>query len=230
MNNSTILNSETKEVKDFVGFTEEEKNEIAEKDVNLVRGIAHKYAIGIIDYDELFSVGLLGFTKALNTFNKLHGFAFSTYATRCINNEILTYLNQEREHRQSTVSISAQIKGLESGDDALELGDTLCASEHLGMDLEANIMKKEDMEMVLEAIEKLHPRERFIIECRNGLNGRPYKNQEELAEALNRTQPGISKAEKRAYESLKSILASKIELEDSSYYNGGKVDPIKYVI
>ena len=165
---------------------------LIEHNLRLVVYIAKKFDNTGVGTDDLISIGTIGLIKAINTFNPDKNIKLATYASRCIENEILMYL------RKNT-SVKTEI----SIDEPLNVdwdGNELLLSDILGTDddlVQRRIEDRTEKEMLLAAMKKLSPRERDIMNMRFGLCGNSEKTQKEVANMLGISQSYISRLEKR---------------------------------
>jgi RNA polymerase sporulation-specific sigma factor len=170
----------------------EAKSILIERNLRLVAHVAKKYQSTDEDLDDLISIGTIGLIKAIGTFNLDKNIKLATYASRCIENEILMFLRKKNNHRWE-VSID---EPLNSDWD----GNELLLSDVLGTDGD-EVMKpmEEDVERQLlhQAVERLDERERTIILMRFGLDGYEELTQKEVADLLGISQSYISRLEKR---------------------------------
>lgn len=182
---------------------EEAKVLLIEHNLRLVVYIAKKFDNTGVGVEDLISIGTIGLIKAINTFNPVKKIKLATYASRCIENEILMYLR-----RNSKTKMEVSI------DEPLNVdwdGNELLLSDILGTDEDVISRRLEDeVEIVLlgKAISKLTPREQTIIKLRFGLNsaeGRE-KTQKEVADLLGISQSYISRLEKRIMKRLKKEI------------------------
>lgn len=178
------------------------KTELIERNLRLVVYIARKFENTGICIEDLISIGTIGLIKAINTFNPQKNIKLATYASRCIENEILMYLRKNSNSR-SEVSI----------DEPLNVdwdGNELLLSDILGTDNDVickNIEEEVDKELLLQALDKLGVRERKIMELRFGLGNCKEKTQKEVADLLGISQSYISRLEKRIIGRLKKEIA-----------------------
>ena len=169
--------------------------------LRLVVYIAKKFESPGANVEDLISIGTIGLIKAVNTFSVERNIKLATYASRCIENEILMYLRK-----------SAQLKNEVSLDDPLNVdwdGNELSLSDLLGSDpdvVNRGVEQEAEKQVLLEAVARLQPRERQIMELRFGLhNGREH-TQKEVADTLGISQSYISRLEKRIIERLRRDL------------------------
>ena len=186
--------------------TDQEKEARAiliERNLRLVVYIAKKFDNTGVGVEDLISIGTIGLIKAINTFNPVKNIKLATYASRCIENEILMYLR-----RNSKTKMEVSI------DEPLNVdwdGNELLLSDILGTDEDVISRRLEDeVEIVLlgKAIDKLSPREQTIIKLRFGLNSAEgkEKTQKEVADLLGISQSYISRLEKRIMKRLKKEI------------------------
>lgn len=175
--------------------TEEEKearSRLIEHNLRLVVYIAKKFDNTSVGVEDLISIGTIGLIKAINTFRTDKNIKLATYASRCIENEILMYL---RKNNGSRVEVSFD-EPLSTDWD----GKELLLSDVLGTDSDVVMRPIEadvDRQMLADAVAKLSPRERDIITMRFGLGGSKELTQKEVADRLGISQSYISRLEKR---------------------------------
>lgn len=177
------------------------KNILIERNLRLVVYIARKFENTGIGVEDLISIGTIGLIKAINTFDPVKNIKLATYASRCIENEILMYLRRNNKIR-TEVSI----------DDPLNVdwdGNEFLLSDILGTENDIthkSIEEEVDRELLEIAIKKLSIREKRIIELRFGLIGGNEKTQKEVADMLGISQSYISRLEKRIIHRLKKEI------------------------
>ena len=182
---------------------EEARKLLIEHNLRLVVYIAKKFDNTGIGVEDLISIGTIGLIKAINTFNPTKNIKLATYASRCIENEILMYL---RRNNKTKLEVSI--------DEPLNVdwdGNELLLSDVLGTEDDVISRKMEDeVEITLlgKAINKLSPREQMIIKLRFGLNNADgkEKTQKEVADLLGISQSYISRLEKRIMKRLKKEI------------------------
>ena len=185
------------------GQEKEARAILIEHNLRLVVYIAKKFDNTGVGVEDLISIGTIGLIKAINTFNPVKNIKLATYASRCIENEILMYLR-----RNSKTKMEVSI------DEPLNVdwdGNELLLSDILGTDEDVISRRLEDeVEIVLlgKAIDKLSPREQTIIKLRFGLNSAEgkEKTQKEVADLLGISQSYISRLEKRIMKRLKKEI------------------------
>ena len=181
--------------------TEYVKNELIVHNLRLVVYIAKKFETPSASSEDLISIGTIGLIKAVNTFQPDKNIKLATYASRCIENEILMYLRK-------TSSIKYEI----SIDEPLNIdwdGNELLLSDILGSDGEEvgrEIEKEDEKRLLHELINKLSPREKEIMQMRFGMAGYDEFTQKEVADYLGISQSYISRLEKRIIEKLKKQI------------------------
>jgi RNA polymerase sporulation-specific sigma factor len=200
------LDSETEQemIEKLVGPEEKEaRSKLIEHNLRLVVYIAKKFDNTAVGVEDLISIGTIGLIKAINTFNPGKNIKLATYASRCIENEILMYLRRTNKTKME-VSI----------DEPLNVdwdGNELLLSDILGTD-EDVIYKDLEMEtekgLLNAAINRLNPRERKIVELRFGLNNEEgdEMTQKEVADLLGISQSYISRLEKKIMKRLKKEI------------------------
>ena len=165
---------------------------LIERNLRLVVYIARRFENTGINIEDLISIGTIGLIKAINTFRTDKNIKLATYASRCIENEILMYL---RKNNGSRVEVSFD-EPLSTDWD----GKELLLSDVLGTDSDVVMRPIEDdvdRQMLADAVAKLSPRERDIITMRFGLGGSKELTQKEVADRLGISQSYISRLEKR---------------------------------
>ena len=182
--------------------SEEARAILIERNLRLVVYIAKKFENTGIGVEDLISIGTIGLIKAIQTFNLERKIKLATYASRCIENEILMYLRRTSKTRME-VSIDEPLNVDWDGNELL-LSDILGTDEDvISKDIEDEIDKK----LLKKAMETLTDREKLIISLRFGLNGREEeKTQKEVADMLGISQSYISRLEKKIIHRLKKEM------------------------
>ena len=171
---------------------------LIERNLRLVVYIAKRFENTGINIEDLISIGTIGLIKAINTYRTDKNIKLATYASRCIENEILMYLRKSSPQRNE-VSLDEPLNTDWDGNELL-LSDVLGTDADTVMrPIEADV----DRQLLGAAIEKLSDREREIIVLRFGLNGRREQTQKEVADRLGISQSYISRLEKRIINRLK---------------------------
>lgn len=184
---------------------EEVRTHLVEHNLRLVVYVAKRFENVGTGIEDLISIGTVGLIKAINTFRPDKSIKLATYASRCIENEILMYIRKNGGQR-TTVSI----------DEPLNVdwdGNELLLSDVLGSDEESISYELEQLEeraLVRNAVSSLAPRERELIELRYGMRTGQEMTQKEVADLLGISQSYISRLEKRILSSLRETLAGKI--------------------
>lgn len=177
------------------------KSILIERNLRLVVYIAKKFENTGINIEDLVSIGTIGLIKAVNTFNPEKNIKLATYASKCIENEILMYLRR-----------NSKLKSEVSLDEPLNVdwdGNELLLSDILGTDGDIifKLLEDEvDRQLLNQAIGKLSRREKTIVELRFGLKSGKEKTQKEVADMLGISQSYISRLEKRIIKRLKKEM------------------------
>ena len=199
-------------------LTREEENEVIlrlesddgarqiliEHNLRLVVYIAKRFENTGTGLEDLISIGTIGLVKAINTFRAEKNIKLATYASRCIENEILMYI---RKHANARCEISID-EPLNTDWD----GNELLLSDVLGSEEESVLFEMEQLEermMIRRAVASLEKREREIIELRYGMNGTEELTQKEVADKLGISQSYISRLEKKIISRLKEEIVTK---------------------
>jgi RNA polymerase sporulation-specific sigma factor len=178
------------------------KTILIERNLRLVVYIARKFENTGIGVEDLISIGTIGLIKAINTFNPSKNIKLATYASRCIENEILMYLR--RNNRIKTeISIDEPLNIDWDGNELL-LSDILGTENDL---IHRSIEDEVDKELLNTAMKKLSVREKKIMELRFGLSNGVEKTQKEVADMLGISQSYISRLEKRIISRLKKEIS-----------------------
>ena len=178
------------------------KTILIERNLRLVVYIAKRFENSGAGIEDLISIGTIGLMKAINTFKTDKNIKLATYASRCIENEILMYMRK-----------NANIKNEISIDEPLNVdwdGNELLLSDILGSDSDIvyrNIEESEEKKMIFSAMAKLGKREKIIISMRFGLETGKEKTQKEVADILGISQSYISRLEKKIINKLKREIA-----------------------
>ena len=174
------------------------RNKLVEHNLRLVAHIIKKYYALQADQDDLVSIGTIGLIKAVNTFDPIKGTRLSSYAARCIENEILMFFRSGRKSAQD-VSISDPIDTDRDGN-ALTFLDVIACDDTIAEDLDLKI-KTEQLHQYIR--ETLDDREKQIVSMRYGLGRRAPMTQQIVAEKLGISRSYVSRLEKRALEKLR---------------------------
>lgn len=179
----------------------EAKNKLIEHNLRLVVYIAKKFESATGDLEDLISVGSIGLIKAINTFNSQKNIKLATYASRCIENEILMYLRKVSRQKNElsldkTLSLDSE-------------GNELVLSDIIGVDADEayhSIESEFENQMVYQVLNTLDEKEQNIMKMRFGLMGEEEKTQKEVAEMLNISQSYISRIEKKILSKMKKYI------------------------
>lgn len=178
---------------------------LIEHNLRLVVYIAKRFENTGIGLDDLTSIGTIGLIKAINTYKADKNIKLATYASRCIENEILMYI-RKCSNRRVEVSIDEPLNTDWDGNELL-LSDVLGTDEdEVYKDLESN----EDRKIIRDAVSKLSKREQAIIKLRFGLDNSEEYTQKEVADMLGISQSYISRLEKKIMKRLKKEIETKI--------------------
>ncbi len=177
------------------------KSELITHNLRLVVYIAKKFESSGVAVEDIISIGSIGLIKAVNTFSPAKNIKLATYASRCIENEILMYLRKASNRRQEA-----------SIDEPLNIdgdGNELLLSDILGSDanmVSQRLEQEAEHSILHQAVSRLNPRERQIMEMRFGLAGKVEKTQKEVADEIGISQSYISRLEKRIIKILRRQL------------------------
>ena len=183
----------------------ESRSALIEHNLRLVVFIAKRFENTGANIEELISIGTLGLMKAVSTFNKDKNIKLATYASRCIENEILMFIRKTSSQKKE-ISIDEPLSVDWDGNELL-LSDILGSdSDVVSKEMEEN----EERKILRSAVEELNPREKLIIEMRYGLKGGEELTQKEVADALGISQSYISRIEKKIMQRLKIRIEERI--------------------
>ncbi len=181
---------------------EQVRAKLIEHNLRLVVYISRKFENTGVEPDDLISIGTIGLIKAINSFRTDKNIKLATYASRCIENEILMYLRR-------TVKLKSEISFDEPLNTDFE-GNELLLSDVLGTDSDTvygGVESSVEKELLKEALLKLPERERKIMYMRFGLGGKDEMTQKDVADALGISQSYISRLEKKIIERLKKEIS-----------------------
>lgn len=183
------------------------RNVLIEHNLRLVVYIAKKFDNTGVGVEDLISIGTIGLIKSINTYNKDKNIKLATYASRCIENEILMYLRKNSRTKME-VSIDEPLNVDWDGNELL-LSDVLGTDEDV---IYRDLEREAEQKLLRKAIEQLHEREKLIIRLRFGLdtNGGKEMTQKEVADYLGISQSYISRLEKRIMDRLKKEMTKEI--------------------
>ena len=182
----------------------EAKQILAQRNLRLVVYIAKKFENTGVDLEDLISIGTIGLMKAINTFNAGKNIKLATYASRCIENEILMFLRRNNKIK-GEVSIDEPLNQDRDGNELL-LSDILGTDEDI---IYKNLENEVDHRLLSGAISKLSDKEKYIMNLRFGLAGNKEKTQKEVADLLGISQSYISRLEKKIMLKMRREIASK---------------------
>ncbi len=191
----------------LAGGDEAARSELIEHNLRLVVFIAKRFENTGVNLEDLISIGTIGLIKAINTFQPQKGIKLATYATRCIENEILMHLRKISSQRSEV-----------SFDEPLNTdwdGNELLLSDILGTDVDEVSRPLEDdadKKVLMEAVSSLTDRERQIIALRFGLSDGKEYTQKEVADLLGISQSYISRLEKRILERLRREMHRRMQV------------------
>ena len=171
------------------------REQLIEHNLRLVAHIVKKYDIKKTQSDDLISIGTIGLIKAVDTFRPQMGKKLTTYASRCIENEILMYLRKNRNSFQE-VSLNEPIANEKDGSE-ITLLDAIAAPQQRSV--VERIQLEQELKQLRRYLPLLEERELLVLEKRFGLNGRKEQTQKEIAQELNISRSYVSRIEKRAF-------------------------------
>ncbi len=195
------LEEEQSTVRKFLDGDEDARLKLIEHNLRLVVYIAKKFDNTGVDMDDLVSIGTIGLIKAVGSYNPDKNIKLATFASRCIENEILMHLRKTSKTR-SEISL----------DEPLNVdweGNTLLLSDILGTDADCvynDVESSDECRILRNTFEKLPPRERQILSLRFGLYGKDEMTQKEIADMMGISQSYISRLEKKIVENLKKDM------------------------
>ena len=177
------------------------KDILIEHNLRLVVFLAKKYENTGVDLEDLVSIGTIGLIKGINTFSKEKNIKLATYASRCIDNEILMYLRKNKRIK-SEVSIDASLSFDVDGNE-LHLEDVLGTDSDI---VTKGIEEETERNLMINEVMRRRPRDRDIMILRYGLLGHDELTQKEVAEKLGISQSYISRIEKKVIKRLKMLV------------------------
>jgi len=197
-------NEEEKLLKQLSQDDESVRKILVERNLRLVVYIAKKFENTGVGIEDLISIGTIGLMKAINTFNLDKNIKLATYASRCIENEILMFLRKSNKIK-SEISIDEPLNQDSDGNELL-LSDILGTEDDI---TSRRIEDEVDKRLLKESIIKLSPREKYIMELRFGFNNDEEKTQKEVADMLGISQSYISRLEKKIISKMRKEIKSK---------------------
>ena len=180
------------------------RNKLIEHNLRLVAHIVKKYYSQSKNQDDLTSIGTIGLIKAVDTYKEGNGTRFATYASKCIQNEILMYFRSRKKLSQE-VSLSDTID-IDKDGNPLTYMDIISAPDTIAEELDLKIMSEQAVRIISTCLDS---REKKIIIYRYGLMGDKPLTQRELADKLNISRSYVSRIEKSALNKIKSRLVTK---------------------
>lgn len=177
------------------------RNKLIEHNLRLVVFLAKKYDNTLYDLEELVSIGTIGLIKGVKTYKLDKNIKLATYASRCIDNEILMFLRKNKK-RMTEISFEDSIN-FDSEGNELHFEDVFGTEEDI---IEKTIEENDDKKLLKEEIKKLNKRDKEIIKKRYGLYGEKELTQKELADKLTISQSYISRIEKKVIKKLQELL------------------------
>lgn len=201
-----LSQTEESECIERMQYSDVAKNKLIEHNLRLVVYIAKRFENIDADIEDLISIGTIGLIKAVNTYNSEKNIKLATYASRCIENEILMYIRKNAA-KKCEISIDEPLKSDFDGNELL-LSDVLASEEDsVYKELEAD----EEKRIIRKAVMGLNKREQEIIVLRFGLDGSNKElTQKEVASKLGISQSYISRLEKKIISRLKEEIKDKI--------------------
>lgn len=194
-----------------------EKEICAEENMDLIHYVANKFRNTRLPYDDLYSVCMMGYTKALNAFDKNRGVKLSTFAVNCMQNEVRFYLRKEKKHTTNTVSMGTILSRDKNGND-FQLEDILSEKENEKvLSIEDTYELTEDKGIIDEAIQSLTDQEQYIMNSRYGLKGFQPKTQKLIAEEIDMSQANVSKIQKNCIDKIKRYVESQYNDDRIAY-------------
>lgn len=177
------------------------RNILIEHNLRLVVFLAKKYENTKVDLEDLVSIGTIGLIKGVNTYKLDKNIKLATYASRCIDNEILMYLRKTKKKR-TEISFEDSLSFDADGNE-LHLEDVMGTEDDI---VTKGLEDELDRKMLYEEVAKLEGRDKEIIEYRYGLNGRKELTQKEVANLMGISQSYISRIEKKVIKKLQMII------------------------
>lgn len=180
---------------------EEAKQLLISHNLRLVVFIARRFENTGINLEDLISIGTIGLIKGVNTYRRDRNIKLATYASRCIENEILMYI-RKTSNQKAEISLDEPIN-MDCDGNELVLSDILGTDENV---VTGQLEEAVDLQLLRQALSQLPPREREIVNMRFGLEGVRERTQKEVAEYMGISQSYISRLEKRIMQKLKKEL------------------------
>ena len=197
-----LSKEEEDETLELASFGDEvAKNKLIEHNLRLVVFLAKKYENTNVDLEDLVSIGTIGLIKGINTYKTGKNIKLATYASRCIDNEILMFLRKNKR-RKTEISFEDSLSYDADGNE-LHLEDVLGTDKDI---VPKELEDKVERKILIEEINKLNERDRKIMILRYGLFGHEEVTQKDVADMLGISQSYISRIEKKVIRRLKNIV------------------------
>ena len=180
--------------------SEDARKKLIEHNLRLVVFLAKKYENTGVDLEDLVSIGTIGLIKGVNTYKLDKNIKLATYASRCIDNEILMFLRKNKK-RKTEISFEDSLSYDAEGNE-LHLEDILGTEEDI---VTKNIEKEDDKKLLYKELENLNERDKEIMVLRYGLYNKPEMTQKDVANLLGISQSYISRIEKKVIKKLKLL-------------------------
>ena len=177
------------------------RDKLIEHNLRLVVFLSKKYENTKIDLEDLVSIGTIGLIKGINTYKGDKNIKLATYASRCIDNEILMFLRKNKK-RKADVSLDESLSFDKEGNE-LTLEDILGTESDI---VTKNLEEEDTKKLMLEEIDKLKPRDKKIMIMRYGLDGNEELTQKEVANILGISQSYISRIEKKVIKEISNLI------------------------
>ncbi len=188
---------EQRYLKELAQGDEKARDVLIERNLRLVAHIIKKFEGSGDDFDDLISIGTIGLIKAVNTFNGKKSSRLATYASKCIENEILMYMRSKKKMR-SEMSLYEPI-GTDKEGNEIHFMDVLSTDAETVSEL---VSKHLDCEQLWRKLKQLTPQERNVLVLRYGLRGKKRRTQKEIAKNMGISRSYVSRIEKRAIDRL----------------------------
>lgn len=197
-----LSKDEEDEALELASFGDEvAKNKLIEHNLRLVVFLAKKYENTNVDLEDLVSIGTIGLIKGINTYKTGKNIKLATYASRCIDNEILMFLRKNKR-RKTEISFEDSLS-YDSDGNELHLEDVLGTDKDI---VPKELEDKVERKILIQEINKLNERDRKIMILRYGLFGHEEVTQKDVADMLGISQSYISRIEKKVIRRLKNIV------------------------
>ena len=195
------IQEETQLVEEYRQGNASARDKLVEHNLRLVVYIAKKFENSGVYIEDLVSIGTIGLIKAVNTYNPEKNIKLATYASRCVENEILMHLRKVN-HQRMDVSLDEPLNIDWDGNELL-LSDILGSD---GLEINDNVEQEDEKRILYECMNELNNRERLIMNMRFGMCGEEEHTQKEVADELGISQSYISRLEKRIILKLKKDI------------------------